>query len=66
MFTAIAKCLYWLVGPVYNQKSKKNKNEPVATQNKETFMWTGEHQEVFDLLKSHLTSAPVLGYPDFR
>ena len=27
-------------------------------------MWTGEHQEVFDL-KIHLTSAPVLGYPDF-
>ena len=25
----------------------------------------GEHQEAFDLLKACLTSAPVLGYPDF-
>ena len=29
------------------------------------FQWTGEHQEAFDLLKACLTSAPVLGYPDF-
>ena len=27
--------------------------------------WTGEHQQAFDLLKTHLMSAPVLGYPDF-
>ena len=37
----------------------------MATQDKETFMQTGEHHEAFDLLKSHLTSAHVLGYPDF-
>ena len=43
-------------------KSKKGK--PVATQGKETFTWTGEHQEVFDLLKSQLTNAPLLGYAD--
>ena len=40
----ISKCLHQLVGPVNNQKSKKGKkNEPMATKNKETFMWTGEH-----------------------
>ena len=37
----------------------------MANQGKEAFIWTGEHQEAFDLLNSHLTSAPVLGYPDF-
>ena len=30
----------------------------------DNLMWAGEHQEAFDLLKSYLTNAPVLGYPD--
>ena len=30
------------------------------------FNWTGEHQETVNLLKTHLISAPVLGYPDFQ
>ena len=34
--------------------------------NSQTFLWTGKHQEAFDLLKACLTSAPVLGYPDFN
>ena len=64
-FTAIAKCLHQLVGPSkQSKKLKSKKNEHMASQNKEIFMWTGEYQEAFDLLKSHLTSAPVLGYPD--
>ena len=29
------------------------------------FQWTDEHQKVFNLLKAHLTSTPVLGYLDF-
>ena len=62
-FAAIATCLHQLVGPANHQKSKKN--EPMENQKKGIFTWTGEHQEVFGLLKSHLTSAPVLGYPDF-
>ena len=37
----------------------------MPTQDKETFIWIGEHQEAFDLLKYHLTSAPVLDYSDF-
>ena len=69
-FTAIAKCLHQLVGPANHQKSKKNKTngEPVADSqlNRQTFQWTGKHQEAFDLLKACLTSAPVLGYPDFN
>ena len=69
-FAAIAKCLHQLVGPANHQKSKKNKTNiaPVAESqsNSQTFLWTGEHQEAFDLLKACLTSAPVLGYPDFN
>ena len=69
-FAAIAKCLHQLLGPANHQKSKKNKAniEPVADSqlNRQTFLWTGEHQEAFDLLKACLTSAPVLGYPDFN
>ena len=62
-FAAITKSLNHLFGLVNNQKNDKSK--PVATECKEIFTWTGEQQEAFDLLKSHLTSAPVQGYPDF-
>ena len=48
-----------------SKTSESKKNEPMATQNKETLMWTGGHQEAFDLLKSHLISTPALGYPEF-
>ena len=69
-FAAITKCLHQLVGPANHQKSKKNKAniEPVADSqlNRQTFLWTGKHQEAFDLLKACLTSVPVLGYPDFN
>ena len=70
-FTAIAKCLHQLVGPANHQKSKTNRknSKPKAEQDpkssKQAFQWTGKHQETFDLLKACLTSAPVLGYPDF-
>ena len=65
-FAVIAKCLHDLVGPT-NVK-RKNKKEPKAmavTDSDKKFNWTGKHQEAFDLLKTHLTSAPVLGHPDF-
>ena len=66
---AITKCLHLLVGPANDQMSKKNKinSKPVADShsNRQAFQWTGKHQEAFNLLKACLTSAPVLGYPDF-
>ena len=40
---------------VNNQRNKMSKEgKPVATQGKETLLWTGKHQETFDLLKSYL------------
>ena len=66
---AITKCLHQLVGPVNHQKNKNNrknnKPETKPNQNRQAFQWTGKHQEAFHLLKVSLTSAPVLGYPDF-
>ena len=65
-FTVIAKCLHDLVGPTNVKKKNKKEPEAIAITNSDTeFNWTGEHQEVFDLLKTLLTSVPVLGYPDF-
>ena len=62
MFAAISKCLHELVGPTYIKKDRKAKADTTKDSN---FQWTDEHQKAFDLLKAHLTSASVLGYPDF-
>ena len=63
-FTVIAKCLHQLASLANHQISRKNKNnEPMATSDRPNFIWTGEHQEAFDLLKSCLTSA---GLPKFQ
>ena len=65
-FAAIAKCLHGLVGPTNVKRKTMKEPEAVATaDSNKKLNWTGEHQETFDLLKTHLTSAPVLGYPDF-
>ena len=37
----------------------------MVNSDRQHFQLTGEHQEAFDLLKACMTSAPVLGYPDF-
>ena len=65
-FAAIAKCLHDLVGPTNVKRKTKKEPEAIAiTDSDKKFNWTGEHQEAFDLLKTHLMSAPVQGYPDF-
>ena len=63
-FSAIAKCLYQLVGPVNNQKNKNKKNEPMGDQNRQILKQTGEHQEAFDLLNllDQCTSAGLLRF----
>ena len=53
--------------PSEEQKEQKNSKPRVEQEpnlNRQAFKWTGEHQEVFDLLKVCLTSAQVLDYPD--
>ena len=53
-----------MVGPT-NVKTKIKKEPEALTNSDKKFNRTGEHQEAFDLLKTHLMSVPVLGYPDF-
>ena len=61
-FCCNLKCLNDLVGPTHIKKDRKTKTE--TTKNSD-FQWTDKHQKAFNLLKAHLTSEPVLGYPDF-
>ena len=72
-FAHMAKCLHQLISLTNVKKSKSKKQEvkkEVTTlgqleQTKPTFIWTSKHQMAFDTLKITLTTAPVLGYPDF-
>ena len=66
-----ARCLHELVGPTSNKhrkaRAKREKDNPTTVNQSEprTFEWTMKHQEVFDALNEALSTAPVLGYPDF-
>ena len=65
-FAVIAKCLHDLVGPTNIKRKTKKEPEAIATTDSDKkFNWTGKHHDVFDLLKTCLTSVPVLGYPEF-
>ena len=51
-----------MVGPTHIKKDGKTRTEMTKDSD---FQLTDEHQKAFNLLKAHLTCAPVLGYPDF-
>ena len=72
-FACIAKCLHQLVGPT-NVKKTKGKRKEVTTLEESKkleltipkFVLVSEHQKAFNALKLALTTAPVLGYPNFE
>ena len=55
--------------PTSNKCKKKARTKKNTTTNIETgpkiFQWIMKHQDAFDALKEALTTAPVLGYPNF-
>ena len=57
------------MSPTSNKQKKKARTKKNTTTGVETgpkiFEWMMKHQDVFDSLKEALSTAPVLGYPDF-
>ena len=70
-FAKKAQCLHKLVGPTSNKqrkaRAKREKDNPTTVTQSEPriFEWMMKHQEAFDALKEALSTALVLGYPDF-
>ena len=72
-FAHIAKCLHQLIGPTNVKKTKLEvRKEATSLQENKldltqpVFVWASEHQKAFNTLKLALTTAPVVGYPNFN
>ena len=72
-FAHIAKCLHQLVGLTNVKKTKGKRMEATSLEDLKKpdltlpkFVWAFQHQKASDTLKLALTTAPVLGYPDFE
>ena len=72
-FAHIAKCLHQLVGLTNVKKTKGKRKEATSLEELKKldltlpkFVWASEHQKAFDALKLALTTAQVLGYPNFE
>ena len=72
-FEHIAKCLHQLVGPTNVKKTKSKWKKAISLENQEKldltlpkFVRASEQQKAFDALKLALTTAPVMGYPNFE
>ena len=73
-YAHVAKCVHQLIDPTNVKKTKgeKVRKEVTALEDKKldltkpTFVWASKHQKAFNALKVALTTAPVLGYPDFN
>ena len=68
-FAEKALCFHEHVGPTSNKQKKKvrtKKNTTTGIERKLRFFeWMTKHQDAFNALKEALSTAPVLGYPDF-
>ena len=65
-FSQLASPLYELVNQDPNKGKKRKPGRKWNSATPGPFVWRPEHQESFDSLKRAVTTAPVLGFADFK
>ena len=64
-FAKWASPLHDLIRPIATTKKCTRVKLPLLAHNLPPFKWTADHLDSFNMLKDALTSAPVLGYPNY-